>query len=145
MAFLACDRPPVPDTNSRELLLAAPVAGVVAGAPMRLEVDAWRNFQPLTPERGPPLLAVLRLTSDRPIPAGLVIESVALVRGDQVWTGTARQEVAAEAQAPVVEFMLREGPQWSPGDTIEVVARLREASGAISWLRAPHVVVQRVE
>jgi hypothetical protein len=117
----------------------------VAGVPLRLEADVWRNFQPLTPESGPPLLAVLRLTSDRAIPAGLVIDAVTLIRGDQVWTGMARQETPPEAQAQSAEFMLRDGPQWSPGDTLEVVVRLREAGGATAMLRAPHIVIQRVE
>ncbi|MEO6446984.1 MAG: hypothetical protein ABIZ91_17225, partial [Gemmatimonadaceae bacterium] len=56
----------------------------------------------------------------------------------------AREEQPREARARSVEFVVRNGPLWSPGDSLDVVVTLKTTGGASALLRAPRIVLARV-
>ncbi len=87
---------------------------------VELEVEAWRSHQPVAGEAGDPLIAVLRLKGDRAIPTEMKIGPVRMTHAGDVWTTVAREEQPREPGATTVEYMVREGPRWPTGDSIEV-------------------------
>lgn len=102
----------------------APARALVGGFDVQLEVEAWRSHQPVAGESGDPLIAVLRLKGDRAIPAEMEIGRVRMTHAGDVWTTVAKEEQPREPGASVVEFMVREGPRWPTGDSIEVQAQV---------------------
>ena len=110
-----------------------------------LQAEAWRSFQPITTPDGDPLIVVLRLTSSAPIDSTLQIDTVWIARGSEVWAGQPREEQRRSAGATVMEVVVRQGPNWSPGDSIDVVAQLRVLNARPVALRAPQTHVARVD
>lgn len=139
-----------PVEQTAESLLASPTTLPAGGAELSLDVEAWRSFQPTvgsTP--GDPLIAVIRVrATGGGIPGALTLAGVWLVRGGEVVRGEAREEQPRAAGAREVEYVLRDGPAWAPGDSIDVVARLTGVPGTggpSALLRAPRVPIARVD
>ncbi|HZC68726.1 MAG TPA: hypothetical protein VE201_08925 [Nitrospirales bacterium] len=127
-------------------ILSAPEEIVVRGVTVRLDTYLWRDFQPVSPPDGKPLIAVLRLksTDGKAIPSGLRVGSVWVVNGDSAWMAEARQE-HPPADSAEIEFVAREGPKWGPGITVDVVIRVRDATGDPRLLRATAQPIYRTD
>jgi hypothetical protein len=108
----------------------APAHETVGGVGYTLEVEAWRSFQPLVGERGDPLLAIVRLVADGDLPPDATLGDVRLQRGRDNWEGTLREESPRVAGSRQVDFMLRDGPRWNAGDSIQVMVRLQVGGGS---------------
>ncbi|MCC6930065.1 MAG: hypothetical protein IT359_13865 [Gemmatimonadaceae bacterium] len=137
-----------------ETLLAAPMQLAVGDDSLSLEVEAWRSFQPLLDSASARLIAVLRVSTrakdssnagSRGVPGALGVDAVWLVRGSEVVRGEAREEQPREAGVSTVEFVLRDGPTWAVGDSIDVVVTVSGVSDAPRLLRAPRVAIARVD
>ncbi|MBK8247582.1 MAG: hypothetical protein IPK85_09330 [Gemmatimonadetes bacterium] len=116
----------------------------VGTADYGIEVEAWRSFQPVAGERGDPLLAIVRLTSTQPIPPDVALGRVRLQRGPDSWGGTLAEESARPGGPTAVEFMLREGPRWTAGDSITVMAELVRNGSRLAVLGL-RTVIARVD
>jgi hypothetical protein len=55
------------------------------------------------------------------------------------------EESPRDSGAARVEFIVRRGPNWAPGDSIDVVAQVALPGGGGSLLRAPSIAIMRVE
>ncbi len=105
-----------------------------------LSYNVLRDFQPVAPRDGQPLVVVVKLTSAEPIPtpADLAIDHVWVLNGKEQWsakpaTGTAPSETA-----------VRGGPKWGPGIKVDVVARLRQGKQTF-LVRAVGVDIKRTD
>ena len=143
LLLAGCDQPTTISTQA-SFLRDAPTQVRVDGYNLVMDVYLGRDFMPVSPPDGKPLVAVLRIkTADgRPFPAGVNAEHVSVVYGDQVWTAPTRQEHPSQQQG-TLEVVARDGPKWEPGATVDVVVYLRDASGRGYRLRAPDQVIQR--
>lgn len=102
----------------------AGASATVEGVAYTLDVEAWRSFQPVVGDAGEPMLAVVRLSSAQPISADLALARVRARRGSESWVGVLREESPRAPNATTVEFMLRDGPRWAAGDSIQVMVEL---------------------
>jgi hypothetical protein len=145
MLLSGCD-PPTTISPEPQPLLDAPTQVRVDGHDLTLEAYLWRDFQPISPPDGKPLVAVLRVkTADgRPFPAGVTADQVSVVYGDQVWTAPAHQEQPSSHPA-VLAVVARDGPRWGPEVTVDVVVRLRGPGGSEFLLRAPDQRIHRTD
>lgn len=143
---LACAGIPEPPRDSSLLVWpeAAEIAQV-AGATLRVDAEAWRSFQPVAAPRGDSLIVVIRVHSTGPLDPDVRIDSVMLRRGASIWNGSAREEQPRDNAASRAEFVIRHGPDWAPGDSVDLVATLRVPGGTLVRLRAPSLVIQRVD
>ncbi len=128
-----------------EALLAAPERLAVDGRPLALEVYLWRDFMPISPPDGKPLMASIKLhTIDgEALPDGLQIAQVWIVHGDQVWA-PATHEVRVGWESPATwEIVVRDGPKWAPGSQAVVVVDLEDGQGQLHRLKTPIQTIQR--
>lgn len=145
-AVMACAAPGDAPQRSFEALHAAGAEARIGGATLSVSAEAWRSFQPIRGEAGEPLLALVRVHArGGTVPTGLVVDGVYLLRGDELFSGVPREEQQRERNASVVEYMLRNGPAWAPGDSIDVVVSVRPSSGTTLLLRTPRTTVLRVD
>jgi hypothetical protein len=128
-----------------EALRAALLTVQAAGNSWTLEAEAWRSFQPIRGEPGDPAIVVLRLKGQQSVPPQLSATGVWLVRGSEVWAGEAREEQPRGAGATQIEFVARNGPQWPTGDSVDVVLGIEDGTGGVQLLRAPRIVIARVD
>lgn len=134
--------------TSAEELRAVPDTVQVDGITVTMAVEAWRSYQPaIERAAGDPLIALLRVsTSDSAgIPGGLRADSAWLAHGDELVRMVAREEQPREAGTRTVEFVVRDGPAWPTGDSLDVVLAVAGARTPPVRLRAPRTVIARVD
>lgn len=135
-----CSRggPTAPDSLLNTNLAAAPTSVVLAGKTLILATSLWRDFQPIAPPDGKPLVALLEVkTDDRSaVPATIRADIVWVIYGTQVWSGVPQEERPRLETVPVYEVVARDGPKWGPGVAVDVVVRLRDMNGRALLLRA---------
>lgn len=127
--------PPVP--GSAAALRATPTTLTAEGKSLRLETSIWRDFMPVSPPDGMPLVVIAQVkTSDgSAVPGSLRATNIWLVNDEAVWTTAAREERPRQETAPVYEVVGRDGPKWGPGISVDVIVRITDGS-RVSFLRA---------
>jgi hypothetical protein len=91
-----------------------------------LETLLWRDFMPISPPDGQPLMAVARLVSDAPIPDDVKLVHLWVVNGNQVWSTRFAEEPIVSGNT--IEGFARGGPKWGPGISVDVVVGVRVGS-----------------
>jgi len=112
----------------------------IAGREYSLTANAWRDFQPVAPPNGQPLIVVVKVSpSDMmPAPSDLLIDQVSVLNGKEQWSAK------PEPGTTGLEASVRSGPKWGPGIKVDVVARLKQ--GKQTWLvRAAGVDIKRTD
>lgn len=136
--------PTAPESISASTLTASPTTVVIEGQTLTLAASLWRDFQPISPPDGKPMIAGLQVQSlgGSAVPATVTADTVWLVHGTDVWSGVAREERSRQDTAPVYEVVARDGPKWGPGVLVDVILQLRHASGRVSRLRVANQLVR---
>jgi hypothetical protein len=143
---VACSTEPLLAPPSPELR-DAPEEVTVDGLSVRLETYLWRDFQPVAPPDGQPLIAVLRVmtTDGTPVPPTLHADQAWVIADGVSWAASVREEQGRVAGSPSFEVVARDGPKWGPGIAVDVVIRLRASSGAPVLLSARGQSIHRTE
>ena len=128
-------------------LRGAPQVIAVGGVTVQLGTYLWRDFQPITPPDGKPLIAVLRVTSvdAAAIPATLQADSAWVLNADLAWAAAVREEQPRGASPSAFEVVARGGPKWGPGVTVDVVVRLHDDTGRQVLVQARGQLIARTE
>ena len=136
--------PTAPDSASVSTLTRAPTSVVIEGKTLALGASLWRDFQPISPPNGKPMIAGLQVQSrdGSAVPTTVTADAVWLVLGTEVWSGVPREERSRHETAPIYELVARDGPKWEPGVLVDVILQLRDASGRVSRLRVANQLVR---
>ena len=134
-------------------LRAAPEAITIGDRKLVLQADLWRDFMPISPPDGKPLIAVLKLktTDAARFPEGVAVESVWIVNGEEVWSAAAKEvrkpnDDVSEGPGPsTMEICVRNGPKWGPGIKVDVVIGVKDAQGQLHLLKAPGQDIGRTD
>jgi len=105
-----------------------------------LTASAWRDFQPVAPPDGRPLIVVVKVSASdmMPAPRDISINQVS------VWNGKKQWSSKPEPGTTGLEASVRNGPKWAPGVKVDVVVRLKR--GKQTWLvRAAGVDIKRTD
>ncbi len=116
---------------------AAPETLEIDGARLWLATYLWRDFQPVAPPDGQPLIANVRLMAagNGPAPEGIAIERFWVINGKQRWEAVPQAVAPLEEPASsswLTERTVQGGPKWGPGIAVDVVARV--VRGDSAWL-----------
>jgi hypothetical protein len=144
--FTGTLRPVVP-TVPLDQLAAAPDTLAVAGCDLTLETYLWRDFMPISPPDGKPLIALIRVVeaNQQEIPAGIDARYLWVVNGAQVWATTFSDEPRPETPKHVLERIARNGPKWGPKIEVDVIVGVTTASGDLYLLRAADQWIHRTD
>ena len=128
-------------------LRSAQLIARVDGKDLILSPYLYRDFQPVAPPDGQPLIAGLRVfaADSSAVPASIRVDAVWVVYGDQVWAATAGEERFENLPTPYYQVIARNGPKWGPGVRVDVVVRIRHSSNATSLLRAADQLIGRTD
>ena len=111
----------------------------IEGREFSLSVSAWRDFQPVAPPNGQPLIVMIKVSAAdaSSLPTDLLLDQVWVLNGKEQWS------VKPESSSPS-EAAIRGGPKWGPGIKVDVVARLRQGKQTF-LVRAAGVDIKRTD
>lgn len=115
-------------------LRSAPTSLNLDGRRIVLVTSLWRDFMPISPPDGKPLIAVARVKADdgSPLPGSVRATDLWVVFNEALWHTAPKEERTRSETAPDYEVVARAGPNWGPGVTVDVVLRLTDGNRA--WL-----------
>jgi len=143
---VACgSSPTTPDAPSIPDLQSAPTRVVMQGKTLVLGASLGRDFMPIAPPDGRPLAGLVRISAEdgSPVPTDISAATTWVIHGSSsgdIWT-TSGTPQPRDQTAPALVLLLTGGPKWPPNDTVDVVVRLRDATGRVTLLRAPQQVI----
>jgi hypothetical protein len=115
----------------------------LGGVTLSLEAHLWRDFMPLSPPDGKPLVAVLfiKAADGSPIVTDVRADAAWVVYGDFVWacSEVERQNLGGERR----RFAIRGGPKWGPGVTVDVIVRVRDDEGHVALVLSRGRFIER--
>ena len=143
---LACNSDAVLAPASPELR-DVPEQVAVGGLSVRLETYLWRDFQPVAPADGRPLIAALRVvtTDGSPIPATLHANRAWVIMDGTAWVASVREEQGRLPGSAFFEVVARDGPKWGPEIAVDVVIELGASTEGPILLGARAQVIHRTD
>ena len=149
-----CTLPGEGESSYVTTLASLPDGDAIASAPelvettsreYTLETYLWRDFMPICPPDGKPLIAKVKVTAVdlEPFPEGLDADKLYVIHGDDVWVTDFSDELPPPGVPDhQLDRIARDGPKWGPGVTVDVVVRL--VGGGGPWLlRASDKMISR--
>jgi hypothetical protein len=138
-----------PEKLALAQLRSAPDTLALGGQKLVLDTFLWRDFQPIAPPDGEPLIGIFRVYSadSTALPEDFAVEAAWLVDGTEIWaTYFTGEEPPESEQQPYLWYeVARRGPKWGPGITVDAVVRIRNADGVAYLLRAPGQQIWRTD
>jgi hypothetical protein len=130
-----------------EELRAAPTSLEVDGKTVALRTYMWRDFMPISPADGNPLIAIfwIYVPDESPLPDGLSADAAWVLNGDSVWDTFFEDEERPDLKPNELERIARDGPLWDPYIAVDAVVRVVAADGSTHLLRAPDQRIERTE
>jgi hypothetical protein len=124
---------PIDDTASLPTVIA------VGDHSYRLETYLWRDFMPIAPPDGQPLVALARLVEvdSLAIPAGVELSYLWVYYQGDVWATPFVDPPVAGTPPYIIERAARNGPKWGPGVKVDVVLEF------ITPGKIPHLVLAK--
>jgi len=139
--------PLTPSTVSLQDLQAAPERIVINGSEYTLETYLWRDFMPVSPPDGQPLVAVVKVKSPGETAVSSKIDATRLwvVKGKEIW----ETEFTNEQRSTVgdtLEKVGRNGPKWGPRITVDVIVKVIDLRNNKEYLlKAPNQDINRTD
>jgi hypothetical protein len=154
-ALAACEQSPtephgrwgtVPHVPLR-VLRAAPDKVAVAGHTFTLDAYVWRNFQPISPPGGRPMLAVATLAEadSLAIPQGVDLAFIWVVDGENVAVSVFAEPPQPGWPPHMQVRRVADLPQWGPHIFVDVVVGVTAGDGTMELLADRDVWIERAD
>lgn len=134
---LACGSGPTGPSVPLKQLEGAPETVTIEGRDFTLETFLWRDFFPVCPPDGRPLIAVAYVVAsgEEKFPTWLDADRLWVVNGEEVWEAVPVEEKCRCPANQLIRFA-RGGPKWKPNIYVDVIVRLVNPKGNSYLLRA---------
>lgn len=130
--------------KNRDSLLSTPEEVIFEEIRYHLETSLWRDFMPISPPDGQPLIALIKVISIENvlIPSTLDVDRLWIINGYEVWESTFSEELDS-SDGCKIEKIARNGPKWDTGIRVDVVVRLIGINQKSILLRASNQIIGR--
>ncbi len=130
-------------------LRAAPTILTLGDQHLMLRTFMWRDFQPVAPRDGRPLISIFWIYSSdsTALPSTLTTDAAWVVNGELVWdTYFSDEEPPPSEQQPYQLYKVaRDGPKWGPDIEVDAVVRIRDVGNQTHLLRAASQHIGRTD
>jgi hypothetical protein len=112
-----------------------------------LDVALWRDFMPISPPNGKPLISInwLICSDSAAIPSNIKLLRQYVINRDSIWIA---EYLNNTRNTPVyeIEKISNNGPQWGPFIYVDVIAKIRDTNGNHDYyLKRSDVVIGRTD
>lgn len=148
LAGCSDDGVPVPPDIPVDQLLAVPDTVIVNARALYLTTYLWRDFQPISPPGGKPLIAVVQVTATDTarLPGSISVDALWITYGREVWKSWLANEPIGYPERPNrIVMVARDGPAWGPHVSVDVIVRVADGRGGAVLLRAPNQWISRTD
>lgn len=127
--------PLTPLTVSLQDLQAAPEKIEIGGSEYTLETYLWRDFMPISPPDGKPLIARVKIKAPGETAISSKIDATRLwvVKGKEIWETEFTNEERPTA-GDTLEKVGRNGPKWGPRISVDVVVKVIDLKSGKNYL-----------
>lgn len=131
-----------------EVLLSAPDTLLIENQNVVLSTYMWRDFQPISPPDGKPLIAItyIETVDSTIISSSIVVDAIYIVNNGEVWKSFFSDEEPASTELRPYRIVkiARNGPKWGPGIYVSVIVRLKKNTNSY-LLRASEQYIGRTD
>ena len=134
-------------TPSFEELTNASEQIEIKGQEYTLEVFLWRDYMPISPPHGKPLIASIRITANdsQNFPNNVNADKLWVIKNSgEIWETAFTYEQPTPLHNYQLEKIAREGPKWEPNTQVDVVVRVT-CEGNTYLLRATNQTINQTE
>jgi len=148
-SFIQCSDPvSVPPDIPIETLLAAQDTLSFENQSVVLTTYLWRDFQPISPPNGKPLIALVYIETpdSSDLPSSLNPNAIYIVYNNQVWKSffSTEERPPDELKPFRITKIARDGPKWGPNVYVDVIVRI-SAGDKVYLLRASEQYIGRTD
>ena len=120
---------------------------IISSYNFTLSASLWRDFQPISPPDGKPLILVAEIieSNSMAIPSNIKVDAFWVINGDQVWSGILSKEERATTPLHTRQIIIRDGPKWETGNYVDLVIRLLDDEENTYWLKEENLLIERTE
>ena len=136
-----------PSAFSLNELRSAPERLVVGGREYGLQAQLSRDFMPVSPPDGKPLVVLVQVIEQngQPIAPDLKLEYLWVINGSEIWATTFSPEALPSPPQGELDAIARDGPKWGPQIQVQVVVGLRRGDGFLELLGAADQWIVRTD
>jgi hypothetical protein len=147
--LIKCSDPvSVPPDIPIETLLASPDTLNIENHSIVLTTYLWRDFQPISPPNGKPLIALvyIEISDSSNIPSSMNSDAIYIVYNNQVWKSFfSTEERPPDEMKPFrLTKIARNGPKWGPNVYVDVIVRIL-VGDKVYLLRASEQYIGRTD
>jgi hypothetical protein len=113
-----------------------------------LDAYLWRDFMPVSPPDGKPMISINWLISTNlvKIPDNIDMVKQYVFYNDSVWVSTYENETRPDQPAHKIEKVSRNGPKWGPKINVDVVSQIHDSkTNKHYYIQRKKVFVERTD
>ncbi len=130
-------------------LKTAPDTLIIGDKNLILRTYMWRDFQPISPPDGKPLIAIFWIitTDSTDLPEGIHADAAWIICEEEIWDTYFSEEEPPpyEEQSYQLYEVARDGPKFGPDVYVTAVVRLIDNSGVSYLLKAENQYIERTD
>ncbi len=137
MIVLGCKVSEPNDFYKIEELLSAPEQVEIYGRDFVMKTYLWRDFMPISPPDGKPLVALVWIiaTDSLEFPSSIDADRLWVIKDrKEVWETEFSNEKVPQEHKHQLAKIARNGPKWGPHIYVDVVVRIIDKENNIEYL-----------
>ncbi|NEO29151.1 MAG: hypothetical protein F6K36_01560 [Symploca sp. SIO3C6] len=132
-----------------DTLQSAPEQIEVQNTQLTLETYLWRDFMPISPPDGKPLIAVIRIKAQDSMefPPSIISDKLWIINGQEIWETEfiKEEQIASNSTPSLLEKVARGGPKWEPGVEVDVIIRIIDENNHTYLLKTSNQLINRTD
>ena len=147
LVVFSCKTPTTPLIDIPSKLSSATKEIIISSYNFTLSASLWRDFQPISPPDGKPLILLVDIieSNSKTIPSSIKVDSFWVINGDQIWSGILPTEEHPTTPLHTRRIIIRDGPKWETGIYVDLVIRLLDREKNTHWLKQENLLIERTQ
>jgi hypothetical protein len=112
-----------------------------------LEAFLWRDFQPISPPNGQPLISInwLVRADSNAIPSNIKLKLQYVINGDSVWIADYMNDTRSSPEYKQEKISMN-GPKWGPNIYVNIIAKITDTiENRDFYLKRSNVLIGRTD